>query len=288
MKIHRVAALLASLLLLAAGCGKSAEKVSTRGKVITPKQQKVIRLAIPPIDDPYVIFSHYHPLVKYASKKLGKKVKLVVPKTSSEFATRFNSGDFAFAFVDPVILTKIAYSAKVVVSATTLQDEIKRGLIVIPSESDIQSLEDLKGKTVCIIGKNGLETYISQMATIRNNGISALDINFVVTQELSEDAVIKDLLAGKCDAAFVSESHFRTLDDATISQLKVLSYTARVPNWAVVAYKDTPQELSDKLKEALLSLKADSKVLKPTKFSGFKEAERELYTTFLIGLNPEL
>ncbi|HDH96349.1 MAG TPA: hypothetical protein ENF73_01315, partial [Proteobacteria bacterium] len=210
-----------------------------------------------------------------------------VPKTADEFTARFNAGDLTFALVDPPMLAQVRDAATLVASTTTEQDEVRRGLIVIPSESALQSVDELRGKSVCVATRSGLETFVSQMATLKSQGITGSELNFVVSADLSEATAINGLLGDECEAAFISESYMRSLDDNTLSSLKVLSYTARIPNSAVVAYWDTPQETIDKLKEALLKLTASSKELQPTGFSSFVEADQELYSKFLDAYSAE-
>jgi len=288
MKTAPVMLTLALFLLTSICCNPAAEQVDTLSKKVQPKEKEFLRFAIPPTDSPYHIFKRYNELAKYASTALEQKVKIVIPKTDDELTTRFNSGDFAFALVDPSLLALISDSATLVVSTTTEQDEVRRGIIVISSESPIQNLEELKEKSICIVGRSGPETYTSQMATLRANGVFSSDLRFIIPDPPSEMSAIDSLLAAECEAAFVSESHMRTLDDDTLSKLKVLAYTARIPSGAVVvAHKNTPQESIDKFREALLKLDKGSKPLRSTGFDGFAEADQELYTKFLNAYNAE-
>lgn len=148
------------------------------------------------------------------------------------------------------------------------------GLIVVKDDSPIQSLEDLKGKTIAFADTHGSAGRYHAQEYLQENGINATDFaNFSYLDRF--DKVAEAVEAGEFDAGAVNE---HTFDDEIESgmPLRMVGELFPVPFNAWVASASMPEDLRAALKASLLEM-TDPDMLAAGNIEGFIEADDSAY-----------
>ena len=153
-----------------------------------------------------------------------------------------------------------------------------KGQLNVRADSGIKTLEDLKGKTVCWVDPNSTSGYVIPRIMLKANGIDP-DKDFAQQIEAgSHNNVITQVYNGDCDVgATYADARSSVEDDLPDVKEKVvvLALTSDIPNDNVSFAKDFPQELRQKITDALLEIAQSPEG---------QEALNELYS--IAGLEP--
>ena len=132
-----------------------------------------------------------------------------VSKQATEIALRSGEADVKVDdFLGPVLLRDAGIMASGIYPYATAV-----GGLVVPVDSDIQSIEDLRGRTVCFVDQASTSGYLVPMKGLMDGGI---DLNEDLTPILAggHDASLLTLDAGDCDAAFAHDTMLKTLEES--------------------------------------------------------------------------
>ena len=148
-----------------------------------------------------------------------------------------------------------------------------KGVFLVPKDSRVESLAQLKGKRIAYVAKSS-QGYIVQSHTLRLAGIDPeKDVQAQFTQKL--DRAVTAVIEGKADAAGVGDVVFSKLKGKVdLSSLRVLSTSPATPNWVVVSLRP---DKSSAITRALLKLEAGSALatsaLGQSNFIGFQQID---------------
>jgi phosphonate transport system substrate-binding protein len=159
------------------------------------------------------------------------------------------------------------------------------GYLMVRDDSPLTSAADLRGHKVCHVDRTSTTGFLLPRIWMRKAG---LDPDTDVSMVISGDhlAALRDLAAGKCDAAAVYSGAFLSArkDGIAVGQLRILAITGRVPQDTLVASPNLPAEVVAKLRDALLGFepKRDvdaGRVGEVLGISGFAAFEPEEFDT---------
>jgi phosphonate transport system substrate-binding protein len=133
------------------------------------------------------------------------------------------------------------------------------GQINVRADSGIESLEDLRGKTMCWVDPSSTSGYIIPRIMLAAAGIDP-DADFAETIEAgSHNNVITQVYNGDCDAgatfADARSSVAEDLPDVN-EVVAVLATTSDIPNDSVAFIADFPEETREEIVQALLDISA--------------------------------
>lgn len=190
------------------------------------------------------------------------------------------SGEAHFARLTPVAYVNVKLGSP---EAELLAQEIvvdekddptNYGLIVVKDDSPVQSLEDLKGKTIAFADTYGSAGRYHAQEYLEAGGVSATD--FAGYSYLGRfDKVAEAVEAGEFDAGAINE---HTFDDEVESgmPLRMVGELFPVPFNAWVASTSMPEDLRAALKASLLEM-SDPDMLAAGNIEGFIEADDSAY-----------
>jgi phosphonate transport system substrate-binding protein len=220
----------------------------------------------------------FTPLAEYLAHELGETVQLVVAEDFTDYGNKLQRREFDITLAAPAT---ILYSAPIngpELAAVVLDREsgaALKGVFLVPKDSPIRSLTDLKGKRVAYVARSS-QGYIVQSHTLRQAGIDPeKDIDALFTQRL--DRAVAALIERNADAAGVGDVVFSKLrNKMDLSSLRVLASSPPTPNWVVVSLRG---DKTAALKRALLKLEPGSAlasaVLGKQSFIGFQSIDIE-------------
>jgi phosphonate transport system substrate-binding protein len=218
-------------------------------------------------------------LAKYLSDQLGKEVKPIITSDSQEFKRRILSGEITIALEDPMMYVQVSDVHEAV--ATVIKNDMSklRGVIVVRKDSPIEALQEIKGKTISIAGKESAAGYLSQKITLQDvELLPGRDYTVVTAVENKHENVILAVYTGDVDAGFVRRMSIKQVSRfIPIDKIRILAATAWLPHWALSVNANLPTILKDEIADAVIDLRSDSTVATSFKINGFQSASDYSY-----------
>ena len=223
----------------------------------------------------------WQPTVDYLNKEITEhqfSLVAVEPSNIEQLEQLVKQRQIDFVITQPVtfIELQVKYSAS---SVLTLVDESQSdkfgSVIFVQSDSPIQQLSDVKGKTIAGANPKGLGGWLIGYNELINQGVGDFDeskVSFLGVQE----NIVNAVLAGSVDVGIVRTGVLERLANAqaiNLSDLKVLNAkhvsdfpyllsTDLYPEWALVKSSHTPKTIAKKVASALLSMAPNSEAAK--------------------------
>jgi phosphonate transport system substrate-binding protein len=222
------------------------------------------------------------PLAEYLSYKTGTNIEGVITNDFVQYEKQLRNGSIEMGYENPYIYTLVSEMHEVVAMAVKGKDQDKfRGIIIARKDAGLQSLEDLRGKTISIVGYTSAGGYLSQKLSLMEAGIDVeKECKIVEAVENKQENVILSVYTSDVDAGFIRESAQNQVDKyIASSQLIVVSTCAWLPNWAFSVKRTLPVNLKNQIKIALLDLKPNHPVMKALKIELFRSADDGEYNS---------
>ncbi len=231
---------------------------------------------------PIVIFQRFSPLAQYLELETGILVEVDIPAGFDEHIAKVKDGRLDLCYQNPVVYTRVAGDVVPLALASKGNEGTRfRGIIIVRSDSGIESIEDLKGKSVSIASTQSAGGFFSQKDFLSKRGIDVLkDMMLSEAPENKQENVILDVFDKRTDAGFIRESALHRMDDAiNPGEIRVLAHTSWLPNWIFASRRGLNPSVSKKIQEALLRLTAESPVLKAAQLNGFVKPDPRVLKT---------
>lgn len=235
------------------------------------------------------------PLTRYLSEKTGSNC-VMVPVEAAEFEKRFAAGDFAFARTNSLIYTALEQQGASLVAGEKRGNFGSRtaGAIISRKGSGIESLADLKGKTMAFGSTHAPAGYLAEYDLLLTSGIDPeKDLGHYTTPRGSfkHEKLVYGVLFGAYDAAAVPLLDLETMTrDGKISpdDLVIVAKSAMIPYCAFAANKGVAPDLAKKFRAALTGLQPSDtalvdgetiRVMQAAMIDGYEELETRDYET---------
>lgn len=164
---------------------------------------------------------------------------------------------------------------------------VYNGQIIVRKDSGITKLADLKGKTFARPDPLSTSGWIIPMLTMKAAGINTETDLARVVDAGSHDAVVAAVYNGDVDAGATFVDARTTLEKQhpdVMDKLVVINVSADIPNDGVQFIPSMPQEMKDKIVNALLAIAgtdAGKKALNTAyQWSGLKKIDDHFYDPF--------
>jgi phosphonate transport system substrate-binding protein len=226
---------------------------------------------------------YWNPILTYVGRKSGVPLELKLAKTAQEGNANAEAGAYAFLYTNHFFTPerdRLGYK----VIARPAGPGI-RSQIVVPVDSPIQSLQDLQGKEVAFVSRDGFTGYWLPLDALLR---SKVDVKVVFTG--NQEASSAQLRVNKVAAAGVNSSvmarygrresfEYRALWTSEIYQDLCIMANPKVPADKVAAVKDALIGMaSDPEGQKILEAGAD--LLKSNGDLGFVAADNRDYDNY--------
>ncbi|MCZ7399735.1 MAG: phosphate/phosphite/phosphonate ABC transporter substrate-binding protein [Candidatus Methanoperedens sp.] len=244
-----------------------------------------LRIAVSAIISPDETLVYYQDMFDYLSLKMGVPVKLVQRKTYQEVndLVRKNSVDAAFVCSLAYIEGKDLFGMELLAVPIVRGEPRYYSYIIVPEDSNINTLEELKGKTFAYTdplsnsGKLSPEYMIAQMG---ENPETFFRLTFFTySHDKSIQAVAEKMVDGAAVDSLVWDFKNAT-DPRFTSRTKIISKSPPYGIPPVVISKDIDPTLKEKLRKILLQMHEDKKgkeILDRIMIDRFSEANDSIY-----------
>ena len=242
------------------------------------------------------------PFADYLSEKLGMDVEVTLATDYSTIVEAMASGKVDLGIMPPAAYVQarnldaaeallssqlVAYDEDTEQPLEDTYTSTFKGEVLVKADSDMESLEDLKGKKIATLSPNSASGYIYPVAEMKDLGIDPLtDCTLTTVNDIPSE--ITAVLNGQQDACFVFQgaryvfaSKFSDYD--LFKDLKVLYLTeGDIPNDAIAVQPSMDDELKDKIKEVYLNMADDEEgkdAMSLWGHTGYGEADEAAYDT---------
>jgi len=244
------------------------------------RAEEAYKMAMMPRYLPEKIKNMIQPLSEYLAQKTGLNINLVTAKNNADYENRLKNGEIDIGYGNPIVYVRASDAHEVLVMADKGKDGNKyRGIIITRPDSGIESISDLRHKTIMIVEKTSGGGYLSPKVTLSENGIDVeKDCELVMASDNKHENVIMAVSFGDVDAGFVRESALHMVDKyIQPGTIKIVTTCAWLPNWALSVKRSLSEDKKKAIKDALTELKEPSPVLQAIELNGFRSADDSEY-----------
>ncbi len=230
------------------------------------------------------------PLAAYLSQELGINVEPLLMSNFSEYTSRVKRGDVEIGFQNPYVYTQVAEGHEAVAMAVKGENGDRfRGVIIVRNDSNIDSLDDLKGKNVAIVGFSSAGGYLSQKLTLMRHGIDVdKECRLSEAVENKHENVLLSVFIGDVDAGFIRESALSQAESfVPVSQIRIVNESAWLANWALSVKRSLPEQQKNIIQKIVTELQEDDAVLKALKIKSFRSATDSEYDSVRVAAGME-
>jgi PAS domain S-box-containing protein len=251
----------------------------------------VARIAILSFRHKDVTLARWQPLIDYLNAEIPHVRFEQYAFTNREMDEAVALGQVDFVFVQPSHYVVLTYSHGLSSPLATLvnnQDgepvSMFGGVIFTRADrSDIQSLADLRGKTVATPDISGLGGFQMQAFELHKHGLRAFKDYKVIETDQPQDKVIEAVINGVADVGFVrtglleamvasgalDSDMMKILESRNEQGFPFPTSTALYPEWPFTAMTHVDRDLARQVASALLSIPHDGDLAKKMRISGF-------------------
>ncbi|KXB32222.1 hypothetical protein AT959_03970 [Dechloromonas denitrificans] len=251
----------------------------------------VVRIGILAFRDIQSTHQQWSALERYLSEEIGAQQFSVVPMYLDDLSQAVAAGEVDFVLTQPehYVLLRARHGLAAVSTLMSMVGEqpvAQFGGVIFTraGRPDINSLSDVKGKTVASTHQNSFGSYRIQQWTLLEAGLRLpADLKNVVFTGAPQDQVVEQVLRGQVDVGFIrsglleSMAHEGRLDLAaikvlnrqTVSGFPLLLSTELFPEWPFSAAHDVPEPLIKAVTLALLKITPQHPTAVSGKFYGF-------------------
>jgi len=248
-------AFLLPLLLLA--CDSPKKESYTPAYTSTPaSHQEVLIFGVHPLHNPQRLHETYGPLIEYLRRNLpGVTIVLEASRSYDEFDKKLYSRHFHFALPNPYqTLNSLEHGYRIF--AKMGEDDTFRGIFIVRKNSGINTVADLKGKTVSFPAPTALAATMMPLYFLHTHG---LDVNTDITRLFSgsQESSIMNVSLGKSAAGATWPPPWQAFQERNperAAELEVKWETLPLVNNGLVARDDMKPEVVAKVRDLLLSL----------------------------------
>jgi len=301
-RLRQIALIWLSGLLLLAGCAN----LQSLGEPPVRIGIRKLELAPPPL----VMFKST--LLNDRLADYLKKPVLFDAMTPRQMRIHLGTGRLKFAMLSPADFAQIVHSENYKILGVPKNNNgqtYRRGLLIVSAKSKINSLEELKNKRFHFMPHGSILNELALGALLESNvakvdldkGILGLelDTHHISSLEVAKSVVIENNVAGVIDEAdyekWPEKGGSLILLLPSKDQVRVIGKTIRVPEGPFVVSTNTPNEMTEKVKQCLFPESKNAGnllklALSPMGYTGFAEpiepAEYELYFSIHKKLQP--
>ena len=278
------AILLLSILIFSVACEKKEEvEYTPKYSDVAPFQKNIYIFGVHPLHNPKRLFEVYQPMVDYINSHLtDSELRLEASRDYPAYDKKLFARHFHFSLPNPYqTVTSLKHGYKIF--GKMGDDENFRGIILVRKDSNIKSVDDLKGKNVSYPAPTALAATMMPQWFLYENG---LNINKDITNSYvgSQESSIMNVFLGKSIAASTWPPPWRAFikeRPEIAEQVMIKWQTPPLPNNGLVVRDDVPKDIVDIVSSIIFALhthEEGQKILQAMELSRYEKADKSTYT----------
>lgn len=231
--------------------------LATASGAALPAGTEALILAVHPYLPAPEIITRFTPLADYLARAIGRPVNVRIGSSYAEHIQAIGTDTVDIAYLGPVSYVKMVrqYGRKPLLTRQEVGGQpFLRGVIIVRTDSRLQSLADLKGKRFAFGDPDSTMSHVIPLYVLENAGVPERALahhDFLGAHENVALAV----LAGDYDAGAVKSEVFEAFAP---KGLRALSTMPTIADHVFVTNAKLPVDLVNTLRRAFLKLNAPS------------------------------
>ena len=227
--------------------------------------------AVIPAENGSGVTDRYQPLMDYLTKQLGTKVTLRVANDYAAVIEGQRAGNIHMAYYGPSSFARaLMTGAKIDAFAIEVNADGTKGyhsVLYVKADSPYKSIEDLKGKNLCLVDPNSTSGNNVPRFALNKMGLKPDDFFGKVVYAGSHENAVIGVQQGTCDAAFnwwndENESNLRRMERkgmAKYGDFRIIFKSDQIVNSPYAYLSDLPADLKAKIRDAFFSIEKNDK-----------------------------
>ncbi|GFO54256.1 ABC transporter substrate-binding protein [Geomonas sp. Red276] len=245
-------------------------------------EKPLVRFGATLYSQPITMYEKYQPLMDYLTDNTPYRFQLVLGEDYLETARLLKEGKVEIASVGDGGLAKAILGYGLIPFVKPLNDQgrpVYRSCLVVPWESHIRSLQDLRGKRVAFAYRHSISGSLYAWRFLSQQGMKKSDFRSVGTHK-THGETLAAVLRGEYDAGFVREA---TALHNVKRGVRIVACSDELPSVPLLARPGTPKEVISAVTGALVKLKPDT----PQHRRVLKSLDREFVNGFVPATRGE-
>lgn len=188
-------------------------------------QSPSLRMALIPYLSPNVLVPLFQPLARHFENDAGRPVELYSAPSIRSHVERILKPDFDIIFTAPH-MGRLAQLDAGYVPIGSFERPLK-GVITVRKSGPIESIEQLKGRTIAINDRLVLNSILT-LQELEKRGLKLADLKVVAAA--SQNSAILSVAAGDVDAAITVNFALGQVPKARLDEVRILFETVDVPS----------------------------------------------------------
>ena len=209
----------------------------------------VYKFAVFPYLSPEQLEAIYAPMAVDLGRALASDIRFRTSSTFPIFAGNLRQQAYDIAFVQPFYYTTIAAEAEYVPLAR--DGPALAGFIVVPQDSPVQSLRDLKGKTLALPPVKAAVSHLTKIA-LRQAGLDP-ERDVTLNHVPSHTACLQQLVVKKAQACASGPTGWRIFQKRRPGYARLLMKTPAIPNSLFIVHVRVPEHHRAVLRQTMVS-----------------------------------
>lgn len=259
------AAVFAALALVFTGCDTSEESddsETAKSAEEDEEEARTLTFAFQPQENPEGLQLEADKFAEYISEETGYEVEVYLPTTYASVveALRSENADVAYFSGLPYLTAHNEADVELLVVEERDGNPHYYSQWYVGADSDIEELADLEERPIAFTSPSSTSGFLFPMAKVIDEGLVEEKgdpksfFGEVIYAGGYEQALLA-LVNGQVDAAAASDYAFDLyLDEEQQEQIRVLTRQGPVPTHGLAIRSELPDEVKDKVREALLKL----------------------------------
>lgn len=220
--------------------------ISSSGSALA---QEHYSLSVVPQLPRLVLHDDWQPLLEYLNDKTGAEFVLSLQDSIPLFELDFLEGNPDFVFLNPyhAVMAHKAHDYEPILSDGSRQ---LKGILVVPVASDIESVEDLDGKTVAFPAPNAFGASLYMRALLAND----FGINITASYVGTHANAYRHALLGEAAAGGGVNNTLRKESEDFQAALRILYETPGVTPHPLAVHPRVPADIRNAVITAILEL----------------------------------
>jgi len=225
-------------------------------------------LGVFPYNSARQIISIYGPVTQDLGKKAQANISLKTASNFYKFTKNLEAEIYDLALIQPFdypnAIDKFNYTPIARLDAPLV------AFYIVLEDSDIQSLEDLRGKVIAFPPPPAAISHLAK-AELNSLGISP-EKDVKIQYQKNHDSCLHEVLIHRASACPTDFSNIKKMGENRKNKFRVLKQTKELPHILFVGHKRVPQNILNKLKKQIISWKNNKNgksILKKMGMPGF-------------------
>lgn len=191
----------------------------------------------------------FSPIALEISQGIDRAIRFQSASSYEKYSGRLDREEFDIALVHP--FDYVLHAEKAGYIPVVRKNEDLSAIFVVPDDSPIQTLRDLKGKTIAMSPEGSAASVLAE-AELAYSGYSA-NIDVFLKHFGEHDSSLQNVVIKNADAAVTCRAVLRIYESSLGIKLRIIDETVSIPHSIFVVHKRVPIRERDLIKRILLN-----------------------------------